>query len=319
MTKKPLDVPSFVTEGKVNAQLIKAEAQRLGFSACGLAPAGPIDESHAQCIEEWVRKGRHANMSYMERNMDKRLDPRRLVEGTQTVVSVALNYYPAEELKDWQLARYAYGQDYHDVMKTRLRHLAAHVPPSEGQEVRVFVDTAPIDERYWAWRCGIGWQGRSGQLILPHGGTYFFLGEILLPYPADTYDQPMKNRCGKCHACIEACPGKALLGDGTLDANRCLSYLTIENRGELPEGTGQKMGSCFYGCDRCSEVCPWNRFARPTEVEELHPNQQLQHMTPKDWQDLSIEQYRALFKGSAVKRAKFEGLQRNIAAISKKK
>lgn len=251
--------------------------------------------------------------------MDKRLDPRLLVEGARTILSVALNYYPAEKLSGWALSRYVYGQDYHEVMKARLRQLAAHIPPKEGYETRVFVDTAPLDERYWAWRCGLGWQGRSGQLILPKGGTYFFLGEIVLPYEADVYDTPIENRCGTCHACVDACPGLALRGDGTLDANRCLSYLTIENRGDLPPGTGQKMGTCFYGCDRCAEVCPWNRFAKPTEVEEFRPSEQLLKMTPEDWKQLTVEQYRAIFKGSAVKRAKFEGLKRNIKALDKKK
>lgn len=319
MTKTTLDEPSFLTEGILNTSLIKAEALRLGFSACGLAPAEPVDKVYAERKRQWVSEGRHADMQYMERNMDKRLDPRLLVEGARTVVSVALNYYPAEKLNGWVLSRYVYGQDYHDVVKARLRQLVAHIPSKDGYETRVFVDTAPLDERYWAWRCGLGWQGRSGQLILPKGGTYFFLGEIVLPYEADVYDTPIENRCGTCHACIDACPGQALRGDGTLDANRCLSYLTIENRGDLPPGTGQKMGACFYGCDRCAEVCPWNRFAKPTDVEEFRPSEQLLKMTPEDWKQLTVEQYRAIFKGSAVKRAKFEGLKRNIQALDKKK
>ena len=175
--------------------------------------------------------------------MDKRLDPRLLVEGARTVVSVALNYYPAEKLNGWVLSRYVYGQDYHDVVKERLRQLAAHIPPKEGYETRVFVDTAPLDERYWAWRCGLGWQGRSGQLILPKGGTYFFLGEIVLPYEADVYDTPIENRCGTCHACIDACPGQALRGDGTLDANRCLSLSDHRKPWRPTTGDGTEDGS----------------------------------------------------------------------------
>ena len=306
---------------KYSRKEIKAEAESLGFFACGVVPAAPVDAETAAAVRRWISKGSQATMDYMANYTEKRLNPCLLVPGTKSIVSLAMNYAPAKTMPEteYQLAAYAYGQDYHDVVKARLRQLAEHIPPKEGYETRVFVDTAPLDERYWAWRCGLGWQGRSGQLILPKGGTYFFLGEIVLPYEADAYDTPIENRCGTCHACIDACPGQALRGDGTLDANRCLSYLTIENRGDLPPGTGQKMGACFYGCDRCAEVCPWNRFAKPTEVEEFRPSEQLLQMTREDWEQLTVEQYRAIFKGSAVKRAKFEGLKRNIKALARKK
>lgn len=301
----------------LSAQQIKAEAARLGFSACGLSVAAPVDEAHARRIREWVAAGRHGEMNYLERNLELRLNPCLLVEGARTIVSVALNYYTEAALSPhgYQFARYALGRDYHDVVRERLRELMAAIGLKEHEDGRVFCDTAPVDERYWAVRGGLGWCGRSGQLIIPGAGTYFFLGELILTREADHYDAPQASRCGACRRCVEACPTGALLGDGTLDARRCLSYLTIEYRGDLPAGTAAKMGHCVYGCDRCAEACPWNSFARPTTVEDFQPSASLQRMTTDDWTALTPEQYRALFKGSAVKRAKYDGLVRNIRAI----
>ena len=186
----------------------------------------------------------------------------------------------------------------------------------EGRDGRVFVDTAPIDEKYWAQQCGLGWRGRHSQLILPRAGSYFFLGELVLVHQADAYDAPMQSHCGNCRRCIDACPTGALRGDGTLDARRCLSYLTIEHRGALPHGTGERMGRCLYGCDRCAEVCPWNkRFATPTRIAALQPRPACEHRTPADWLALTEDAYRRLFSKSAVKRAKYDGLMRNIHAL----
>lgn len=291
---------------------VKTEAARLGFSACGLAPAAPLPKERAEALHRWLAAGMHGEMSYLERHATLRLDPTLLVPGARTVVSVALNYYPAATPPEggFRLARYALGLDYHDVMRRRLRALLAAIgAESDG---RPCCDTAPVDEHYWAVRCGLGWQGRNGQLIIPGAGSYFFLGELILTLPADRYDEPSAPRCGTCSRCVKACPGGALNGDGTMDARRCLSYLTIEQRGPLPSGTGRLMGRCFYGCDRCSETCPWNRFARPTDVEAFAPRPGLLDMTDEAWLRLSPEEYRTLFKGSAVKRAKYEGLMRNI-------
>lgn len=265
-------------------------------------------------------------MAYLAQNVEKKLDPRLLVEGAKTVVSLAVNYYPGEFKNHgfieengknaWRLARYAYGTDYHDVVKIMLRRLMAELGLEEGRDGRPFVDTAPVDEKYWAQQAGLGWRGRNAQLIIPSAGSYFFLGELVLTVEADCYDTPMTNRCGTCRACLDACPMQALRGDGTMDARRCLSYLTIEFRGALPAEAATKLSPCFYGCDRCAEACPWNvRFAQPTTIEELQPRQSLLEMTPRDWRALTEEQYRKLFKGSAVKRAKFDGLQRNIRAL----
>lgn len=301
----------------LSAALVKETAACLGFTACGLAPATRVAPFHEERLRTWLSEGRHGEMDYLARNLDVRLDPRRLVEGAQTVVAVALNYFPESPLSPdgYRLARYAYGKDYHDVVRWKLRELMQALALAEPTDGRPFCDTAPIDERYWAWRCGLGWIGKSTQLIVPQAGTYFFLGELVLTHAADAYDAPMASRCGACTRCLDACPTQALSADDGLDARRCLSYLTIEHRGALPAGIGEKMNDCIYGCDRCAEACPYNRFARPTEVPEFQPNAALCAMTQDDWSRLTVEQYRLLFKGSAVKRAKYEGLVRNVQAV----
>lgn len=299
--------------------LIKSEALRLGFSVCGLAKAEPVAPLQANAFRQWIEQDKQADMDYMKNYMDKRLDPRLLMEGTKTILCVALNYYPNRFIPDneLQMAHYAYGKDYHDVMKGKLRLLEAflHEQMEENIQTRSFCDTAPLLEKYWAWKAGLGWIGKHTQLILPNAGTHFFLGEIIIDREADRYDTPQPERCGSCTRCIDACPNKALEGPYRLNAGRCLSYLTIENRGDISASEAQKMGDCFYGCDECQKVCPWNRFAQPTEVEEFHPSELLLSMHKEDWRHLTEEQYREIFRGSAVKRAKFSGLKRNIEAI----
>ena len=304
----------------LSASHVKQLAAELGFSACGLAPAVPVDSGRAAELRRWLAEGCQADMHYLEGNLDKRLNPCLLVEGAKTVVSLAVNYYssqvPPASGSAYRLARYAYGTDYHEVVKQLLRRLMQQLGLEEGRDGRVFVDTAPIDEKYWAQQCGLGWRGRHSQLILPRAGSYFFLGELVLVHPADAYDAPMQSHCGNCRRCIDACPTGALRGDGTLDARLCLSYLTIEQRGDLPAEAAEGMGHCFYGCDRCAEACPWNeRFARNTEVEELQPRPTLLCMDKADWQQLTREQYTEIFRKSAVKRAKWEGLARNLEAV----
>lgn len=296
---------------------IKAEALRLGFFACGFAKAAPVDEETARMVRGWLQAGHQADMDYMANYTEKRLNPLLLMPGVKTIVSLAMNYAPAHEIQEdgYQLAAYALGQDYHDVMKQRLHKLAAaFLGPDE--EYRAFVDTAPVLERYWAEQAGIGWTGRHHQLIIPQAGSMFFLGELFLAIelPPDT---PMKNHCGTCRQCLDACPTQAIYPCGNktcFDSNRCLSYQLIENRGELSAEAKQKMGNIIYGCDRCQRACPWNRYAKPNDTQEFQPNEALTKMTPQDWQHLTMEEYRALFKGSAVKRVKYEGLMRNIRA-----
>lgn len=329
-----------------STEFLKQKAAELGFSACGVSRAVPLSAARQAERKAWLADGCQADMHYLEQNTDKRFDPRLLLEGASSVVSLAVNYYPGswEELaremavtndempnatadstekspihrpNAWHLARYAYGTDYHEVVKSMLRQLAAAMGWTAETEVRCFVDTAPIDEKYWAEQSGIGWRGRHSQLIVPQAGSYFFLGELLITHEADQYDHPHSPKCPPhCHSCIDACPTAALRGDGTLDARRCLSYLSIEHRGSLPPEAAAMMSPCIYGCDRCAEACPFNRLARPTSIEALLPRRALLAMTPEGWMNLTVEQYRELFRKSAVKRAKFEGITRNIQAVA---
>lgn len=295
---------------------IKAEALRLGFSACGIAPALPVSEEHREALLQWLASGNQADMAYMENHFEKRCNPQLLVEGTRCVVSVALNYYPAQKLpeNEYQLAWYAYGKDYHDIMRSKLTALFEYIrdnlaPSLEG---RVFCDTAPVLERYWAWRAGLGWIGKNTQLIIPQAGSTFFLGELFLNLEADQYDEPQPNRCGNCCHCLQACPTNALEAPYRLNSRRCLSFLTIENKGEIPAPMTPLLGNRIYGCDECQRACPWNRFATPCQTPELHLSPALLQMKRQDWHQLTEEQYKTLFKGSAVKRAKYSGLMRNI-------
>ncbi len=295
------------------SSVIKTEALRLGFFKCGISKAERVSPEKELEYTEWLRSGGNATMDYLNRNTEKRFDPRLLVPGVKSIVSVALNYKPVKNIPDdeLKLASYSLGQDYHFVVKALLYQLAAAIGVTE---YRVFCDSAPILERYWAEHSGIGWIGRNDQLVIPHAGSMFFLGELFVMDDVDVYDSPCKNRCGICHKCIDACP-TGCLGQDRFDAEKCLSYQTIENRGELSELAKDKIGDTFYGCDRCITACPWNRFAVPTGVKEFLPNDDLLQMTRDDWRNLTVEQYRRLFKNSAVKRAKYEGLKRNIAAV----
>lgn len=316
------------------SESIKAEAKNLGFFACGIAKATPVEPIIAAAFGEWLAQGGNADMAYMANHADKRMNPQLLVPGVRSIVSVALSYAPAQRIPkgELQLAAYAYGQDYHDVMKDKLRRLAKFVEDlleengqpekaehatdeKETPRFRCFCDTAPVHERYWAVQAGLGWIGRNRQLIIPNAGSMFVLGELFLDVDA-AYDKPMPNRCGHCRACIDACPtgalGETLSG---FDAYSCLSYQTIENRGSLSASAVHSMGDYIYGCDRCQQACPWNRFAKPASEPELKPKDELLAMKKDDWRALSVDDYRRLFKGSAVKRAKYEGLMRNINAV----
>ena len=301
---------------------IKVEAERLGFFACGIARAEPVDAETAAAVRGWISKGSQATMDYMANYTEKRLNPCLLVPGTKSIVSLAMNYAPAQTMPEteYQLAAYAYGQDYHDVMKAKLRQLAAliankfegesesEVGENDGDstaittsktnetseepagEIRVFVDTAPVLERYWAQRAGLGWIGKNHQLIIPRAGSMFFLGEIFLPYEFDSYDSPMPSRCGNCRRCIEACPTCAITDEWGFDSEKCLSYQLIENRGELSEQAKQSMGTTIYGCDRCQTACPWNKFATPNTTPEFQPKSELLAMTKADWHNLTIDE-----------------------------
>lgn len=298
---------------------IKAEALHLGFSACGVAKAQPVDAAYATRYREWIGKGNHATMQYLENNIDKRLDPTLLMPEAKSIISLALNYYPGQRLsqEQYQFAYYAYGKDYHDVMKEKMRQLVASVIPDSM--TKLCCDTVPILDRYWAQQAGLGWIGKNGNLIIQHAGSFLFLCEILVDRELE-YDVPCEPHCGTCRKCLDACPTGALYAPAEVDARRCLSYLTIEHRGdfapEVLEDMKNSMGNYIYGCDNCQKACPYNSFASPTEVEEFAPSDEFLSMRPADWHSLSVEKYRTLFKGSAVKRAKYEGLMRNISALS---
>lgn len=277
--------------------------------------AEPVEGEERETYLKRVDKHCFADMDYMYRNVEKRLDPTLLVPGTKSIISVAMNYAPSASQKEdcYKFAAYALGHDYHIVIKERLRTLASTFQ-WDKENCRVFVDTAPVLERYWAMKAGLGWIGKNDLLIIPHAGTMFFLGEIFVDIELE-YDKPMESRCGRCHRCIDNCPTHTLSTD-PFDARLCLSYQLIENRGELSESAKKAMGDTIYGCDRCQQSCPWNRFSSPTTEPEFQPSEELLDMRKSDWQNLDIEKYRKLFKGSAVKRAKYSGLMRNIEAAS---
>ena len=325
-----------VGEGRnsvLSSSLIKAEAVRLGFDACGLARVTPVDTSTADAFNRWIAEGHHGDMDYMNRYGDARFHPESVLPGCRTIVSLALSYRPQTTIPvdQPQIAYYAYGRDYHDVMKQKIRELAvalglnaASTQSSSPEEVRggpfrVAVDTAPILERYWAVKAGLGWIGRNHNLIIPHKGSFVVLGELLLTAEVDIYDSPITNHCGTCHRCIDACPTCALTDEG-IDARCCLSYLTIEHRGPFsPEQAdlvrNQPAPRYIYGCDRCQLACPHNRLYENSRDPGIPINTSLLSMTAADWKALTRERYQQLFRGSAVKRAKYEGLMRNIQTV----
>lgn len=300
---------------------LKAEALSVGFSHCGVVPAEPVDEAYMAHYEQWLRNGWQGDMHYMEDHLALRRDPRLLLPGARSVVSLLMSYNPGLEPTQKGIAWYAQGRDYHDVIRQRLRTLVGQtVAPvfTEGEvkgAFRICVDTAPVMEKYWAWRCGLGWIGRHTQFVVPGEGSAFFLAELLLTFEFDHYDAPRYPvpyhlGCGTCRRCLDACPTHAITDSG-LDARHCLSYLTIEHRGSLPDDVRPLIRECFYGCDRCLRACPHYR-AIPTAVPEFRPTAELLSMSDADWAGLSLERYRQLFRGSAVKRAKYEGLLRNL-------
>lgn len=295
---------------------LKAEAKRLGFDACGISRAERLDDD-ARRLEQWLSDGRHASMSWMERNFEKRVDPTRLVEGARTVISVLHNYFQGlpqtEDPEVGLISRYAWNDDYHEVMKDRLYQLFAWLDDQVGGVGgRVFVDSAPVLDKAWAARSGLGWIGKHSNLINRNLGSYFFIGEMIVdvPFPADS---PTSDHCGTCTRCIDACPTQAILAPRVVDAARCISYLTIEHReDDIPNELGAMMGRWIYGCDVCQEVCPWNKFAKETRESRYQPREDVRDVALRQWQELDIDAFRRRFKGSPVKRAKFEGFKRNV-------
>ena len=292
----------------------------MGFDACGIANATALEEESAH-VEQWLEGKREGEMGYLTRNKEKRYDPRLLVEGTKSIITVLYNYFPKQQIGDngrYKIAKYAYGSDYHDVLKRKMRQLLERIEEQTGklEGTRVFVDSAPVLDRAWAVRCGLGFIGKNTTLIHPKKGSFFFIGHLFLPIELTETGQELTNRCGRCTKCLNACPTGALEAPFQIDARKCISYLTIEYKGSLDNYDPKTFKGWMYGCDACQDVCPYNRFSLPNMEPEFQPSEQLLAMRENNWKSLSKADFEALFKHSAVQRAGYEGLKRNIEFIS---
>lgn len=304
-----------------HTRLLKAEAKRLGFSYVGIAKAEYMEEE-ARHLEAWLNKDYHGKMGYMANHFDKRVDPRKLVPGAKSVVSLLYNYYTEAKQADPEapkISTYAYGKDYHFVVKRKLKELLQFLQSEIGEiDGRVFVDSAPVLERDWARRSGTGWMGKNTMLIHPKAGSYFFLAELIIDLELD-YDSPIKDYCGTCTRCIEACPTDAISPTGyVMDGSKCISYFTIELKDAIPEEMAGHFENWMFGCDICQQVCPWNRFSKPHEEPEFEPHPKLLEMRQSDWEELTEEVFQELFRKSAAKRTKYAGLKRNIAFLNQR-
>ena len=304
----------------MTSEWVVEEAVKMGFDACGIAQATALEEESAH-VEQWLEDGREGEMGYLTRNKEKRYDPRLLVEGTKSIVTVLYNYYPQQQIGDgeqYKIAKYAYGADYHEVLKRKMRQLLERIEAETGklEGTRVFVDSAPVLDRAWAVRCGLGFIGKNTTLIHPKKGSFFFIGHLFLPLELEATGKPLTNRCGRCTKCIDACPTGALETPFHIDARKCISYLTIEYKGSLEGHDPKTFKGWMYGCDSCQDACPYNRFALPNLEPEFQPTERLIAMREDDWKNLTKEAFDALFKHSALQRAGYEGLKRNIKFIS---
>ena len=300
------------------SKLIKTQAQALGFDFCGIARAEFLEEE-APRLEAWLQQNYHGQMHYMANHFDKRLDPTKLVEGAQSVITLLYNYYPKEDLAEegnYKIAKYAYGQDYHFVIKEKLRALLAHIQETIGEvHGRVFVDSAPVMERAWAQKSGAGWIGKNSLLLNKQRGSFFFLAELIIDLPLE-YDGPVPDYCGTCTRCLDACPTEAITEPYVVDASKCISYFTIELKEEIPTEVKGKFDDWIFGCDICQDVCPWNRHSRPHQEPAFDPPSELKDMNRRDWEEMTQEVFQRVFKKSALKRAKFQGLQKNVTFVS---
>ncbi|SNR28799.1 epoxyqueuosine reductase [Maribacter sedimenticola] len=292
---------------------IKTEAKRLGFLSCGISKAGFLEEE-APRLEKWLKKNMHGQMSYMENHFDKRLDPTLLVEGSKSVISLLLNYYPEETQTNdtYKISKYAYGQDYHHVIKTKLRALQQYITNEIGEvHGRAFVDSAPVLDKAWAAKSGLGWIGKNSNLLTQQVGSFYFIAELIVDLELE-YDQAVTDHCGTCTACLDACPTQAIVAPYVVDGSKCISYFTIELKNELPKEVKGSFDDWAFGCDVCQDVCPWNRFSKPHNEPLFNPHPDLLAMTKNDWEEITEDVFKKVFKKSAVKRTKFNGLQRNI-------
>ena len=296
------------------SQLIKAKSKKFGFQNCGISKAGFLEDD-ANPLENWLKQNFHGEMGYMANHFDKRLDPTLLMEGSKSVISLSYNYFPEDQistLENFKISKYAYGQDYHEIIKEILNEMVAELKEEIGDfHCRVFVDSAPVLERSWAKKSGIGWVGKNANLITKQSGSFYFLAEIISDLELQE-DSPTTDHCGTCTKCIEACPTDAIVSEKIIDGSKCISYATIELKNEIPESFKNKMEDWMFGCDICQDVCPWNRFSPPHHQEKFKPNHFLENAKKNDWEELSQELFSEIFRKSPVKRTKFAGLKRNI-------
>jgi epoxyqueuosine reductase len=302
-----------------HTNFIKQEAYKLGFDQCGVAKANFLADE-APKLEAWLKNNYHGRMHYMANHFDKRLDPRLLVEGAQSVISLTYNYYPKKKQRQdtYKIAKYAYGEDYHFVIKDKLKILMQKIKNKVGElNGRVFVDSAPVLERVWAQKAGLGWTGKNSLLITPRKGSFYFLAQLIIDVPL-VYDSPFKtDHCGTCTKCIDACPTKAILPNNTIDGSKCISYFTIELKDSILTEMKGRFADWQFGCDICQDVCPWNRFSTPHNEPLFEPDKDLLHYDKSDWGALTESTFKKIFYKSAVKRTKFKGLQRNIEFLKK--
>ena len=301
---------------ETNTQLIKKYALQLGFDHCGIAKATPLDED-ARRLESWLSKGMQGQMHYMEDHFDMRIDPRKLVPGARSVITLLLNYFPGQEqaIGIPKISKYAFGNDYHEVIRTKLRKLVHLIKENIGEvNGRGFVDSAPVLERSWAQKAGLGWVGRNGNLINKEAGSFFFIATLITDLGLVYDDAYAKDYCGTCTRCIDACPTDAILEDKVVDGSKCISYFTIELKEALiPDTMKGKFDDWLFGCDVCQDICPWNRFSSRTRENDFTPIPEILNFTKNDWEELTAESFKRLFKNSPLKRSKFEGIKRNHA------
>ena len=299
---------------ELHSKQIKEHAKRLGFLSCGISKAGFL-EDEAPRLEQWLAQGHHGSMTYMERNFDKRLDPTKLVPGAKSVVSLLYNYYPSAKQSDKEapkLSKYAYGKDYHFVIKEKLKELMHSIEEEIGEvSGRAFVDSAPVLDKAWAAKGGLGWLGKHTNLISKKTGSFFFIAELIIDLPLEA-DTPVTDHCGSCTACIDACPTDAIIAPYQVDGSKCISHFTIELKDAIPQEVKGKFDNWAFGCDVCQDVCPWNRFSTPHQEPEFEPSPELMNLTKNDWHEITEVVFNRLFEKSAVQRTQFSGLKRNL-------
>jgi epoxyqueuosine reductase len=300
------------------SKIIKSESKRLGFLSCGISKAGFLEEE-APRLENWLNNNMNGQMSYMENHFDKRLNPTLLVDDAKSVISLLLNYYPSElqNQDSYKISKYAYGQDYHHVIKEKLNELLHFIQTEIGEvSGRAFVDSAPVLDKAWAAKSGLGWVGKNSNLITQKVGSFYFIAELIIDLELE-YDTPTTDHCGSCTACLDACPTEAIVAPYVVDGSKCISYFTIELKDNLPQEMKGKFDDWMFGCDVCQDVCPWNRFSKPHNEPLFQANSDILNFSKSDWEEITVDTFQKVFKNSAVKRTKYEGLLRNIIFLKK--